>query len=95
MADRFTEKEIFDGEEFDVEFRAARRPTAVDPSVDLGKSEDPMAAMGQGFCPEFNQRTYEVSPGIICQQDIAVKMRDGAVIYVDIYRPRTNRSRFP
>jgi predicted acyl esterase len=95
MADRFTEKEIFDGEEFDVEFRIARRPTAVDPSIDLGKSEDPMAAMGQGFCPDFNQRTYEVSPGIICQQDVAVRMRDGAVIYVDIYRPKDESIRIP
>ena len=26
----------------------------------------------------FNQRTYEVMPGIICEQDVAVEMRDGA-----------------
>ena len=44
--------------------------------------------MGMGVCPELNPRTYECAPGIICEQDVAVKMRDGVTIYVDIYRPK-------
>ena len=41
------------------------------------------------FLSAFNQRTYEPAPGIICEQDVAVEMRDGIKIYVDIYRPKT------
>ncbi len=31
--------------------------------------------------------TYEVEPGIVCDRDTPVKMRDGVTIYADIYRP--------
>lgn len=37
--------------------------------------------------PAFNQRTYSPEDGIICMQDVAVEMRDGIKIYVDIYKP--------
>ena len=37
--------------------------------------------------PALNQRTYSPEEGIICMQDIPVKMRDGVTIYVDIYKP--------
>lgn len=43
----------------------------------------------------FNQRTYEAAPGIICDQDVAVPMRDGVILYADIFRPPTRRPRFP
>lgn len=80
-------KEVFQGEEIEAVYRVARKPVAVEADLDLAASEDPMARMGQGFCPAFNQRTYEAAPGIICEQDQAVVMRDGTVIYADIYRP--------
>lgn len=35
----------------------------------------------------LNQRTYIPEDGIVCEQDVAVKMRDGVTIYADIYRP--------
>ena len=35
----------------------------------------------------FNPRVYEAAPGIICEQDVAVEMRDGAKLYCDIFRP--------
>ena len=35
----------------------------------------------------FSQRTYEVMPGVICEQDVAVEMRDGTRLYCDIFRP--------
>ena len=41
------------------------------------------------FLSAFNPHTYEPAPGIICEQDVAVEMRDGVKIYVDIYRPKT------
>ena len=80
-------KEVFQGEEIDAVYRVGRKPVANQEEVDLANSEDPMARMGQGFCPAFNQRSYLAAPGIICDQDVAVTMRDGAAIYVDIYRP--------
>lgn len=84
----FTKKEVFKGEEIEAIYRVARKPVANQGDVDLATSDDPMARMGQGFCPEFNQRTYEAAPGIICEQDVPVKMRDGVTIYTDIFRPK-------
>ena len=83
----FTKKEVFQGEEIEAVYRVARKPVANQEEVDLSNAEDPMARMGQGFCPAFNQRTYEAAPGILCDQDVPVKMRDGVTIYTDIYRP--------
>ena len=37
--------------------------------------------------PALNHRTYSPEEGIICMQDIPVKMRDGVTIYADIYKP--------
>ena len=42
---------------------------------------------GHSFYPPMNQRTYECLPGIICEQDVPTKLRDGAIMYSDIYRP--------
>lgn len=80
-------KEVFQGEEIEAVYRVARKPVANEEDIDLAASEDPMARMGQGFCPAFNQRSYIAAPGIICDQDQAVVMRDGTTIYADIYRP--------
>lgn len=38
----------------------------------------------------FDPHTYEAAPGIICEQDVAVEMRDGAKLYCDIFRPATS-----
>jgi len=43
---------------------------------------------GFGDSPELNPRTYEAAPGIICEQDVEIKMRDGTKTYADIYRPK-------
>lgn len=81
-------KESFGGEEMMAAYRVARRPNDDQTEVeDVSKSDDPMARMGQGFCPPFNTHTYEAAPGIICMQDQPVVMRDGTIIYADIYRP--------
>ena len=92
---RFAIKETFRGEELEAIYMVARKPTAVDPSVDLSASDDPMARMGQGFCPAFNQRTYEAAPGVMCDQDVPVVMRDGVTIYCDIYRPKNTEEKVP
>ncbi len=93
--EQFTRKEVFMGEEIEAVYRVARRPTSIDPSVDLGTAEDPMTRLGQGFCPPFNQRTYEAAQGVICEQDLACVLRDGTKIYCDIYRPKDDSTKVP
>ena len=43
----------------------------------------------------FNQRTYEAAPGIICDQDVAVPMRDGVILHADIFRPADSTAKVP
>ena len=50
MPEFFTKKETFLGEELEAIYRVARKPTSIDPSLDLGQAEDPMVRLGQGFC---------------------------------------------
>lgn len=82
----FSRKEAFNGEEIEVFYRQAREPVDPDENLDLAKLEG-LAATGHGFCAKFNQRTYKNEDGIICEQDVPVKLRDGTIIYTDIYRP--------
>ena len=42
----------------------------------------------EGDCPKLNPRT-ERAAGMIIDYDVAVPMRDGKKIYIDIYRPQT------
>ncbi|OMD79749.1 MULTISPECIES: CocE/NonD family hydrolase [Paenibacillus] len=91
----FTKKEMFQGEELESIYRVARRPVDKEQDIDLSASENPMDAMGQGFCPPFNQRTYIAGEGVICQQDVPVKMRDGVTIYCDIYMPENRIDKIP
>lgn len=70
---RKTKKEKFGDEEIEVVYVETRKPSA--------------EATGFSFCPPFNPRTYIAEPGILCEQDIPVTMRDGTIIYTDIYRP--------
>ena len=43
---------------------------------------------GFGDSPELNPRVYEAVPGIICEQDVCIPMRDGTKTYCDIFRPK-------
>ncbi|MFF2554189.1 CocE/NonD family hydrolase [Nocardia sp. NPDC058058] len=78
--------ETHNGEQFDVVYKPARRPP------DLGDGgDDEFAGNGYlGYCPPFNTRSYLAAPGIRCDQDQPVTLRDGTVIYTDIYRPDTD-----
>lgn len=79
--DRIIKKQVFNGEELEVVYRRARRPLNKEELAKLN------GAVTFAFRPDFNQRTYVAEPGIICEQDVAVKLRDGVTIYVDIFRP--------
>jgi uncharacterized protein len=74
-------KEKFGDEEVEVIYRRARTPKS--PS-EAGESADISAF---GFCPDLNTRTYIAEPGILCEQDVPMKLRDGVTIYTDIFRP--------
>lgn len=85
--ERFTKTETFNGVEIERIYRKGKTP--VDPKSENRDAEGAgMNAMGMGVCPAYNPRTYECAPGIICEQDVGVKMRDGVTIYVDIFRPK-------
>jgi len=80
MAKTKRKKEVFGNEEIEVIYRETRRPASLD--------ADATGALETfGFCPPLERRTYVVEDGIVCEQDIPVTMRDGTVIYTDIYFP--------
>ncbi len=72
--------EKFGNAEIEVIYKKARSPI----SPTAGESADISAF---GFSPDLNQRTYIAEPGILCEQDVPVTLRDGTVIYTDIFRP--------
>lgn len=73
---RITKKQKFGDEEFDVVYRETRRP-------------------GEGghffsFAAPLEPKTFTPEPGILCEQDVPCTLRDGTVIYADIYRPEND-----
>ena len=83
-------KTNFNGEEIDVIFRKLRpRPADGEAAAGAIAEGRPPMYMRDGFgdAPLLNPRTYEVCPGIVCDQDVMVPMRDGTKTYVDIFRP--------
>ena len=85
-AERITRTEVINGVEMETIYRKALRPVTPEYLASLPLEE----RAGLGAAPEINQRTYYPRPGIICEQDIPVAMRDGVIIYADIYRPETD-----
>jgi uncharacterized protein len=73
MAQTMTKKEVFGNEELETIYRETRKPTT--------------EKLVFTFCPPFNPRTFIAEPGILCDQDVPVTLRDGTTIYTDIYRP--------
>lgn len=84
---RSTKIETFNGVEMETVYRQGKTP--VDPKSENRDAGGPgMNSMGMGVCPDLNPRTYECAPGIICEQDVKVPLRDGVNIYIDIFRPK-------
>ena len=72
----YSKMETFNGVTMETLYRKGREP--VDPkNMDVSANGPGMASMGMGITPDLNPRTYECAPGIICEQDVAVEMRDG------------------
>lgn len=88
MPEIFKKMQVFNGQEIETLYRQARVPVDPEEGLDLSKIGG-IAATAHGFCAKFNQRTYKTEDNIICEQDVPVKLRDGVVIYTDIFRPDT------
>ena len=88
--DIIRKKRIINGEEIEVIYQKLRsRPSvgeAAARAIEEGRQPTYMRD-GFGDFPELNPRTYEVCPGIICEQDVMIPMRDGTKTYCDIFRP--------
>ena len=96
--ERIIVKKTFGDEEYDVVY-VKGTPGKTKEEMDAMRASgnvnaDPMAAMFS-YCAKLNPRTYEAAPGIICEQDVAVPMRDGTIIYADIYRPANTTEKVP
>lgn len=85
MAERkvITKKIKYGEEELDVIMLQMMHPKSQE-ELDAMSPEDRDSCK---FMSPLNQRTYSPEAGIVCDQDVAVKMRDGVTIYADIYRP--------
>lgn len=89
-SDIIRKKKVFDGEEIEVIYRKLReRPVVGEAAARaLAEGRRPLYMQdGFGDFPVLNPRTYEVCPGIICEQDVMIPMRDGTKTYCDIFRP--------
>jgi predicted acyl esterase len=87
-------KQKFGKEEIEVAYRKAAPHEPVDAPLARppAKGQLPYYCVnGWGNWPPLNQRTYEIGNGIICEQDVAVPMRDGVITYCDIYRPANQK----
>lgn len=71
------------GEDVPVIMKKMMRPSTQE-ELDAMSPEEKETAR---FQSPLNTRTYIAEDGIVCMQDIPVKMRDGITIYVDIYKP--------
>lgn len=79
------------GKEVDVMFRKLPERPAMGQWASKAKAEGRLPIFledGFGNWPELNPRTYEAFPGVICEQDVEIVMRDGVKTYADIYRPK-------
>ena len=95
MAETIRRKVRFGEEEIEVIFRKTRTPVSVEAAnASPAGFEDeenpegkPRHRTGMGICPDLNRRTYLPESDVVCDQDVPVTLRDGTVIYADIYRP--------
>ena len=96
--ERIYVKRTFGGEEYEIPFVKGYPGKTKEEMDEMRASgnmnEDPMAAMFS-FCARLNHRAYEAEPGIMCEQDVPMKLRDGVTIYSDIYRPTGCTEKIP
>jgi predicted acyl esterase len=75
-----------DGVKIDVIYRKGLGGLSKEQVEELAATGDPRPFFS--YMPPLDPHTYEPEPGILCDQDVGVKLRDGVTIYADIYRPK-------
>ena len=96
MAETKRKKEMFGNEEIEAIYRKARSPVPPQKKESKGKAEENWDGLRRkifrGIRVSDSVLISTAAPilredGIICDQDVAVTLRDGMMIYTDIYRP--------
>lgn len=78
-------EKTLNGETYEQVYMQLRKPV---PYEEWEKMSDTDKMLNKPYV--FNPRTYVAAPGIICEQDVAVEMRDGIKLYCDIFRPEAS-----
>lgn len=76
----------FGDETIDVIYRKLRTPMSRAEQEALPPEERDMFT----FVAPFNRRSYDAAEDIVCHQDLAVPLRDGTIIYADIFLPKNS-----
>ena len=84
MAEKIKVKKVLCGEEVEVVYRDAKKPATTEVIELHGEG---LHNLNMGFCPPLNPHTYYAEHDIICDQDVSMSLRDGTIIYCDIFRP--------
>lgn len=94
---------VFEGEEFQVPFAKGtpgrtkeELEEAMRQAAASGAANDGGIVASMGYCAPYNPHTYMTNlPGVLCERDQAVPLRDGTVVYCDIYRPANTQEKVP
>lgn len=89
-AERITKTVDMNGEKVEIYMTKMMTPCTSEEYEELSLEEREHAKIQ----PALNQRIYSPEDGIICMQDVPVKMRDGVTIYADIYKPEA-KGKYP
>ncbi len=73
----------FGDETVDVIYRKLRKPLSRAEQDALPPEKRDMFS----FVADFNQRSYMAAKDVCCHQDMAVPLRDGTIIYADVFLP--------
>jgi len=83
-----TREEEYLGKKIDVIYRKGKGGYNKEQMAEMAAKGTPVSPFS--YIADLNTHSYEIVPGIICDRDTPVKMRDGVTIYADIYRPKTD-----
>jgi len=94
MSEQFIRiRENFSGKDIEVIYRKGS-PGKTKEEIDSMRARGERAHLFK-FCAPLNFRTYEAAEGIVCHQDVVMKLRDGTKIYSDIYLPKNLHEKVP
>lgn len=83
---KFYKETMLDGTVVDVLYRKGNPGLSMEEIQAAREAGKPVFS---NFCPKLEPHTFEAEPGIICERDQMMILRDGTKIYCDIFRPKT------